>query len=81
MLGRRIAARPRPPATVRDLEIALLEDRWSVGDGSTGHFHGRSVPRRKGRQGSAFCLRKVGYLRWILAHPLHPYTFNDDDPQ
>ncbi|GFU44957.1 hypothetical protein TNCV_4234801 [Trichonephila clavipes] len=23
MLGRRIAARPRPPATVRDLEIAL----------------------------------------------------------
>ncbi|GFX31009.1 putative DD41D transposase [Trichonephila clavipes] len=26
MLGRRIAARPRPPATVRDLEIALLKD-------------------------------------------------------
>ncbi|GFW41643.1 transposable element Tcb2 transposase [Trichonephila clavipes] len=26
ILGRRIAARPRPPATVRDLEIALLED-------------------------------------------------------
>ncbi|GFW80351.1 transposable element Tcb2 transposase [Trichonephila clavipes] len=26
MLGRRIAARPRPPATVRDLEIALLEE-------------------------------------------------------
>ncbi|GFU98216.1 transposable element Tcb2 transposase [Trichonephila clavipes] len=24
ILGRRIAARPRPPATVRDLEIALL---------------------------------------------------------
>ncbi|GFW19647.1 transposable element Tcb2 transposase [Trichonephila clavipes] len=28
MLGRRIAARPRPPATVRDLEIALLE--WNI---------------------------------------------------
>ncbi|GFY27699.1 transposable element Tcb2 transposase [Trichonephila clavipes] len=26
ILGRRIAARPRPPATVRDLEIALLEE-------------------------------------------------------
>ncbi|GFU34458.1 transposable element Tcb2 transposase [Trichonephila clavipes] len=26
MLGRRIAARPRPPATVRDLKIALLEE-------------------------------------------------------
>ncbi|GFS94318.1 transposable element Tcb1 transposase [Trichonephila clavipes] len=26
MLGRRIAARPRPPATVRDLEIVLLEE-------------------------------------------------------
>ncbi|GFV25264.1 transposable element Tcb2 transposase [Trichonephila clavipes] len=26
MLGRRIAARPRPPATVRDLEITLLEE-------------------------------------------------------
>ncbi|GFV25786.1 transposable element Tcb2 transposase [Trichonephila clavipes] len=29
MLGRRIAARPRPPATVRDLEIALLEE-WNI---------------------------------------------------
>ncbi|GFX75902.1 transposable element Tcb2 transposase [Trichonephila clavipes] len=28
MLGRRIAARPSPPATVRDLEIALLE-KWN----------------------------------------------------
>ncbi|GFT20335.1 transposable element Tcb2 transposase [Trichonephila clavipes] len=28
MLGRRIAARPRPPATVRNLEIALLE-KWN----------------------------------------------------
>ncbi|GFU87363.1 uncharacterized protein TNCV_2716491 [Trichonephila clavipes] len=28
MLGRRIAARRRPPSTVRDLEIALLEE-WS----------------------------------------------------
>ncbi|GFW16949.1 transposable element Tcb2 transposase [Trichonephila clavipes] len=27
ILGRRIAARPRPPATVRNLEIALLEGR------------------------------------------------------
>ncbi|GFX68742.1 transposable element Tcb2 transposase [Trichonephila clavipes] len=30
MLGRRIAARPRPPATVRDLEIALLEEWNSI---------------------------------------------------
>ncbi|GFS80242.1 hypothetical protein TNCV_3447171 [Trichonephila clavipes] len=30
MLGRRIAARPRPPATVRDLEIALLEEWKSI---------------------------------------------------
>ncbi|GFX47192.1 transposable element Tcb2 transposase [Trichonephila clavipes] len=28
MLGRRIAARQRPPATVRDMEIALLE-KWN----------------------------------------------------
>ncbi|GFX31777.1 uncharacterized protein TNCV_171101 [Trichonephila clavipes] len=30
ILGRRIAARPRPPATVRDLEIALLEEWKSI---------------------------------------------------
>ncbi|GFV30053.1 transposable element Tcb2 transposase [Trichonephila clavipes] len=30
MLGRRIAARPRPPVTVRDLEIALLEEWNSI---------------------------------------------------
>ncbi|GFV93114.1 hypothetical protein TNCV_2552051 [Trichonephila clavipes] len=30
MLGRRIAARPRPPATVRDMEIALLEEWNSI---------------------------------------------------
>ncbi|GFV15828.1 transposable element Tcb1 transposase [Trichonephila clavipes] len=30
MLGRRIAAQPRPPATVRDLEIALLEEWNSI---------------------------------------------------
>ncbi|GFX43403.1 transposable element Tcb2 transposase [Trichonephila clavipes] len=30
MLGRRIAARPRPPATVRDFEIALLEEWNSI---------------------------------------------------
>ncbi|GFY35324.1 transposable element Tcb2 transposase [Trichonephila clavipes] len=30
MLGRRTAARPRPPATVRDLEIALLEEWNSI---------------------------------------------------
>ncbi|GFX21712.1 transposable element Tcb2 transposase [Trichonephila clavipes] len=30
MLGRRIAARPRPPATIRDLEIALLEEWNSI---------------------------------------------------
>ncbi|GFX80957.1 hypothetical protein TNCV_1909501 [Trichonephila clavipes] len=30
MLGRRIAARPRSPATVRDLEIALLEEWNSI---------------------------------------------------
>ncbi|GFW75517.1 transposable element Tcb2 transposase [Trichonephila clavipes] len=30
MLRRRIAARPRPPATVRDLEIALLEEWKSI---------------------------------------------------
>ncbi|GFV57880.1 transposable element Tcb2 transposase [Trichonephila clavipes] len=30
MLGRRIAARPRPPATVRDLEIAPLEEWNSI---------------------------------------------------
>ncbi|GFU72208.1 hypothetical protein TNCV_509711 [Trichonephila clavipes] len=30
MLGRRIAARPRPPAAVRDLEIALLEEWNSI---------------------------------------------------
>ncbi|GFW85486.1 transposable element Tcb2 transposase [Trichonephila clavipes] len=30
MLRRRIAARPRPPATVRDLEIALLEEWNSI---------------------------------------------------
>ncbi|GFV87232.1 transposable element Tcb1 transposase [Trichonephila clavipes] len=30
MLGRRIAARLRPPATVRDLEIALLEEWNSI---------------------------------------------------
>ncbi|GFU78606.1 transposable element Tcb2 transposase [Trichonephila clavipes] len=30
MLGRCIAARPRPPATVRDLEIALLEEWNSI---------------------------------------------------
>ncbi|GFW85410.1 transposable element Tcb1 transposase [Trichonephila clavipes] len=30
MLGRRIAARPRPPATVRDLEIALLKEWKSI---------------------------------------------------
>ncbi|GFV24195.1 transposable element Tc1 transposase [Trichonephila clavipes] len=30
MLGRRIAAGPRPPATVRDLEIALLEEWNSI---------------------------------------------------
>ncbi|GFU92842.1 hypothetical protein TNCV_2079881 [Trichonephila clavipes] len=30
MLGRRIAERPTPPATVRDLEIALLEEWNSI---------------------------------------------------
>ncbi|GFW38722.1 transposable element Tcb2 transposase [Trichonephila clavipes] len=30
MLGRRVAARPSPPATVRDLEIALLEEWNSI---------------------------------------------------
>ncbi|GFW60352.1 transposable element Tcb2 transposase [Trichonephila clavipes] len=30
MLGRRIAVQPRPPATVRDLEIALLEEWNSI---------------------------------------------------
>ncbi|GFV77535.1 uncharacterized protein TNCV_1070641 [Trichonephila clavipes] len=30
MLGRRIAARPRSPAAVRDLEIALLEEWNSI---------------------------------------------------
>ncbi|GFS97650.1 transposable element Tcb2 transposase [Trichonephila clavipes] len=30
VLRRRIAARPRPPATVRDLEIALLEEWNSI---------------------------------------------------
>ncbi|GFU86258.1 transposable element Tcb2 transposase [Trichonephila clavipes] len=30
MLRRRIAARPKPPATVRDLEIALLEEWNSI---------------------------------------------------
>ncbi|GFW34907.1 transposable element Tcb1 transposase [Trichonephila clavipes] len=30
MLGRRIAARPRPSATIRDLEIALLEEWNSI---------------------------------------------------
>ncbi|GFY22519.1 hypothetical protein TNCV_2177801 [Trichonephila clavipes] len=30
MLGRRIAAQTRPPATVRDLEIALLEEWNSI---------------------------------------------------
>ncbi len=30
MLGRRIAARPRPPVAVRDLEIALLEEWNSI---------------------------------------------------
>ncbi|GFV45538.1 hypothetical protein TNCV_4855601 [Trichonephila clavipes] len=30
MLGRRIAARPRPPDTVRNLEIALLEEWNSI---------------------------------------------------
>ncbi|GFW91711.1 uncharacterized protein TNCV_4501301 [Trichonephila clavipes] len=30
MLGRRIAARPKPPATVRDLKIALLEEWNSI---------------------------------------------------
>ncbi|GFU82313.1 transposable element Tcb2 transposase [Trichonephila clavipes] len=30
ILGGRIAARPRPPATVRDLEIALLEEWNSI---------------------------------------------------
>ncbi|GFY17502.1 hypothetical protein TNCV_3518571 [Trichonephila clavipes] len=30
MLERRIAARPSPPATVRDLEIALLEEWNSI---------------------------------------------------
>ncbi|GFT73973.1 transposable element Tcb2 transposase [Trichonephila clavipes] len=30
IFGRRIAARPRPPATVRDLEIALLEEWNSI---------------------------------------------------
>ncbi|GFT42513.1 hypothetical protein TNCV_1787621 [Trichonephila clavipes] len=30
MLGQRIAARPRPLATVRDLEIALLEEWNSI---------------------------------------------------
>ncbi|GFV47778.1 hypothetical protein TNCV_3383081 [Trichonephila clavipes] len=30
MLGRRIAARPMSPATVRDLEIALLEEWNSI---------------------------------------------------
>ncbi|GFY27444.1 transposable element Tcb2 transposase [Trichonephila clavipes] len=30
MFGRRIAARPRPPATVRDLEIALLAEWNSI---------------------------------------------------
>ncbi|GFS82568.1 hypothetical protein TNCV_3602181 [Trichonephila clavipes] len=30
MLRGRIAARPRPPATVRDLEIALLEEWNSI---------------------------------------------------
>ncbi|GFT90944.1 hypothetical protein TNCV_4995231 [Trichonephila clavipes] len=30
MFGRRIAARPRLPATVRDLEIALLEEWNSI---------------------------------------------------
>ncbi len=30
MLGRRIAARPRPPVTVRDFEIALFEEWNSI---------------------------------------------------
>ncbi|GFY32654.1 transposable element Tcb2 transposase [Trichonephila clavipes] len=40
MLGRRIAARPRPPATVRDMEIALHEE-WN----SIPQTHSEGIPR------------------------------------
>ncbi|GFW35833.1 hypothetical protein TNCV_1926641 [Trichonephila clavipes] len=50
MLGRRIAARPRPPATVRDLEIALLEEWNSIPQSLIDNLIASMANREKKRQ-------------------------------
>ncbi|GFW52095.1 integrase catalytic domain-containing protein [Trichonephila clavipes] len=47
MLRRRIAARPRPPATVRDLEIALLEEWNSIPQSLIDNFIASVANRKK----------------------------------
>ncbi|GFX91679.1 uncharacterized protein TNCV_3682651 [Trichonephila clavipes] len=65
MLGRRIAARPRPPATVRDLEIALLEERTTAQQvanqflAASGKQISRKTVARRLRGGALYARRPV----------------------
>ncbi|GFW68771.1 transposable element Tcb2 transposase [Trichonephila clavipes] len=58
ILGRRIAARPRPPATVRDLEIALLEEWNSIPKGQDTAVPAVSMIRVPQAIGAPICLSK-----------------------
>ncbi|GFV93791.1 hypothetical protein TNCV_366901 [Trichonephila clavipes] len=60
MLGRRIAARPRPPATVRNLEIALLEEWNSIPQSGP-----LEILRHSRAQNGDSCLSQSKIDNWI----------------
>ncbi|GFS50016.1 hypothetical protein TNCV_1836581 [Trichonephila clavipes] len=87
MLGRRIAARPRPPATVRDLEIALLEE-WnsipqslidnliaSMANSAMDHYP-TTQKRPVGHRMSITVLDHLDQFALMFFHQLTPKSFN-----
>ncbi|GFT81850.1 hypothetical protein TNCV_4336871 [Trichonephila clavipes] len=61
MLGRRIAARPRPPATVRDLEIALLEEWNSISQSMIDNLIASMTNRTERHCDSGAFNNQIGY--------------------
>ncbi|GFY17991.1 transposable element Tcb2 transposase [Trichonephila clavipes] len=68
MIGRRIAARPRPPATVRDLEIALLEEWNSIPQSlidKPHRIHGIQINNRPGIRRSVVILAAMMWFPFV----------------
>ncbi|GFW35692.1 hypothetical protein TNCV_4435411 [Trichonephila clavipes] len=68
MLGRCIAARPRSPATVRDLEIALLEEWNSIPQSLIDNLIASMANRST--QALQMDVRQMGYDLVWLRHPV-----------